>query len=46
MESLRIYANAQNLLTFTPYEFGDPEQTGQIAMPLQRVFAFGLLFNF
>jgi TonB-dependent starch-binding outer membrane protein SusC len=47
MENLQVYVNAQNLLTITNYEFGDPEQPGQLAaIPLQRIIAFGLMFNF
>ena len=46
IHNLRIYANAQNLLTFTNYKVGDPEQFGDLtAFPLQRVVAFGLSFN-
>jgi TonB-dependent starch-binding outer membrane protein SusC len=47
MESLQVYLNAQNLLTITGYEFGDPEQPGELSsIPLQRIIAFGLSFNF
>jgi hypothetical protein len=47
MENLRLYANAQNLLTITNYQFGDPELPGQItAFPMQRIIACGLSFNF
>jgi TonB-linked SusC/RagA family outer membrane protein len=47
MENLRLYVNAQNLLTFTNYKFGDPELPGQItSFPMQRNIAFGLSFNF
>ena len=47
MESMQVFVNAQNLLTITGYEFGDPEQPGQLSsIPLQRIIAFGLSFNF
>lgn len=47
MESLTAYANAQNLLTITRYEIGDPELPGVVGgIPMQRTIAFGLLFNF
>jgi hypothetical protein len=47
MQNLRIYVNAQNLLTITNYKFGDPELPGQIAsFPMQRNIACGLSFNF
>lgn len=38
-----VFANAQNLFTFSDYKFGDPEQPGNFAaFPLQRILAFGL----
>jgi hypothetical protein len=47
MENFRIYVNAQNLLTITGYEFGDPELPGQItSVPMQRIIACGLSLNF
>ncbi|MBL7697512.1 MAG: SusC/RagA family TonB-linked outer membrane protein [Chitinophagaceae bacterium] len=46
MENFRIYANIQNLLTFTGYEIGDPEQPGVLTFPLQKTIAVGLMFNF
>jgi hypothetical protein len=47
MQDLRIYVNAQNLLTFTNYKVADPEQFNDYtALPLQRTVAFGLSFNF
>ncbi len=42
----RVFANAQNLLTFTNYKVGDPELTSSYtALPVQRIVAFGLNFN-
>ncbi|WP_244228279.1 SusC/RagA family TonB-linked outer membrane protein [Mucilaginibacter kameinonensis] len=42
-----IYANAQNVLTFTNYKVGDPEQFSSYASyPIQRVLAFGLNLKF
>ncbi len=46
MEGLTGYVTAQNLLTFTNYKFGDPETPGQLGLPLQRMYTFGLSFNF
>jgi len=44
--NFRVYANGQNLLTFTNYKVGDPEQPGQYTgFPLQRTIVFGLSFN-
>ncbi|SEM31112.1 TonB-linked outer membrane protein, SusC/RagA family [bacterium A37T11] len=40
-----IFINAQNLLTFTNYKVGDPEQFDLTAVPLQRTVAIGLNFN-
>jgi len=42
-----VFVNAQNLLTFTNYKVGDPEQPGSFtAVPVQRVVAFGLNLKF
>lgn len=46
MENFRLYANIQNLLTFTAYKFGDPETPGAMTFPLQKIIAVGLMFNF
>lgn len=47
MRDLRIYANAQNLLTFTNYKVADPEQFNDYtSFPLQRTVVFGLNLNF
>lgn len=47
VKNLRIFVNAQNLLTITGYEVGDPESAGSLyVLPLQRTIAFGLSFNF
>src|SRR5690606_2435137 len=42
VSSLRIFANAQNLFTVTPYDRLDPEINGDTAYPIQRVFNFGV----
>lgn len=42
VQKCSIYANAQNLLTFTNYKVGDPEQYTYLAAPLLRSVAFGL----
>jgi TonB-linked SusC/RagA family outer membrane protein len=39
---LRIFANAQNLFTTTPYDRLDPEIYGDAAYPIQRVFNVGV----
>jgi TonB-linked SusC/RagA family outer membrane protein len=42
-----VFINGQNLLTFTNYKVGDPEQPGSFtAFPVQRVLAFGLNLKF
>ncbi|MDB5157989.1 MAG: SusC/RagA family TonB-linked outer membrane protein [Mucilaginibacter sp.] len=47
VKSASIFCNAQNLLTFTNYKFGDPEQPGNFTtFPLQRIIAFGLNLKF
>lgn len=49
--NLRVFANGTNLLTFTPLDANDPENTGGgygsfIKYPLMRVFNLGLKINF
>lgn len=49
--NLRVFANGTNLLTFTPMDANDPENTGGgygsfIKYPLMRVFNFGVKLNF
>jgi TonB-linked SusC/RagA family outer membrane protein len=39
MESLRVYFQGQNLLTFTPYEYGDPETLSYYTLPLRMLSA-------
>ncbi|WP_172335474.1 SusC/RagA family TonB-linked outer membrane protein [Mucilaginibacter sp. SG564] len=47
VKGFSIYANAQNLLTFTNYKVGDPETPGQFTtFPVQRVLAFGMNLKF
>lgn len=47
IKSANIFCNAQNLLTFTNYKFGDPEQPGNfLSFPLQRIIALGLNLKF
>jgi len=47
LHDLRIYANAQNLLTITNYKVADPEQFNDFtSFPLQRTVVFGLNLNF
>ena len=46
---IRIYAQAQNLLTFTPFSGLDPESTSNIyaaQYPMSRQFTFGVELNF
>lgn len=42
VSALRIFANAQNLITFTPYDRLDPEIYGDTAYPIQRVINVGV----
>jgi hypothetical protein len=42
LSALRIFANAQNLFTMTPYDRLDPEINGNTAYPIQRVINFGV----
>ncbi|TKC64066.1 SusC/RagA family TonB-linked outer membrane protein [Pedobacter hiemivivus] len=47
IKGANVFMNAQNLLTFTNYKVGDPEQPGLFtAVPVQRVVAFGLNLKF
>ncbi|WP_254070830.1 SusC/RagA family TonB-linked outer membrane protein [Pedobacter sp. L105] len=47
VQGANVYVNAQNLLTFTNYKFGDPEQPGSYSsFPLQRIIALGLNVKF
>ncbi len=47
IHDLRIYCNAQNLLTFTNYKVADPETfSDYTGFPVQRIVAFGLNCNF
>jgi len=46
LQKVRFYANAQNLLTFTKYKFGDPENVGGRAYPMLRTLTFGLNVQF
>jgi TonB-linked SusC/RagA family outer membrane protein len=39
---LRIFANAQNLFTSTPYDRLDPEIYGDTSYPMQRIFNLGV----
>jgi TonB-linked SusC/RagA family outer membrane protein len=42
-----VFANGQNLLTFTNYKVGDPETPGVFtSFPIQRILAFGLNLKF
>ncbi len=42
VSALRIFANAQNLFTLTPYDRLDPEISGDTAYPIQRIISFGV----
>jgi len=47
MKAANIYVNAQNLLTFTNYKFGDPEMPGALyTIPVQRIIAGGVSIDF
>jgi hypothetical protein len=42
----RIYFNGENLLTLTPFEFGNPEQRGTTSYPFFRTLMLGLDVGF
>ncbi len=42
----KIYFQGQNLLTFTPYSYGDPEFSLLGYLPPLKVYSFGVQFNF
>lgn len=49
VNSIRVYANGYNLLTFTSFKANDPEAQagyGSTRYPMTRVYNFGLNFNF
>ncbi len=48
MNSIQIAASAYNLLTFTPYLFGDPETRASStpSYPLQKTYTVSLKINF
>jgi TonB-linked SusC/RagA family outer membrane protein len=47
IKSCSIFIKTENLLTFTDYKAGDPEQPGSFTLfPLQRTIQGGLSFNF
>ena len=47
MNNCKVFVNAQNLLTFTGYQVGDPELPGGLyQVPLQRTIVLGLSSNF
>ena len=49
VENLRVFAQAQNLLTFTKFQGMDPESTGnmyQAQYPMSRQFSIGLEVGF
>jgi TonB-linked SusC/RagA family outer membrane protein len=47
MTNCNIFVNAENVLTFTNYKFGDPEMPGQLyGIPTQRIISAGLSFSF
>ncbi len=48
MNSIQIAASAYNLLTFTPYLFGDPETraSSSPSYPLQKTYTVSLKINF
>lgn len=46
MQSFKIYAQGQNLLTFTPYKGLDPETRTSNALPPLRVIALGTRLTF
>ncbi|MDE5650726.1 MAG: hypothetical protein K2I35_06935, partial [Duncaniella sp.] len=48
MRSMQAAVSGYNLLTFTPYIFGDPEAraSSSPSYPLQKTYTFSLKINF
>jgi TonB-linked SusC/RagA family outer membrane protein len=46
LDKVRVYFEGQNLLTFTPYKFGDPEAPSTVGYPMFRSLTFGLTAQF
>ena len=49
INSIRVYANGYNLLTFTRFKANDPEAQagfGSTRYPMTRVYNFGFNINF
>ncbi|MCK0131577.1 SusC/RagA family TonB-linked outer membrane protein [Flavobacteriaceae bacterium F08102] len=46
LQSMRIYTQGHNLLTFTPYKIGDPETATLNRLPPLRTFIFGAQISF
>ncbi|MDD7888136.1 SusC/RagA family TonB-linked outer membrane protein [Flavivirga sp. 57AJ16] len=46
VSSLRVYAQGQNLLTFTPYKTGDPESASLTRLPPLRTIIIGAQISF
>jgi hypothetical protein len=47
IKGANVFVNGQNLLTFTNYKVGDPEQPGSFTtFPIQRIVAMGLHLTF
>lgn len=46
MSRARIYLNGENLLTWTPFELGDPERAGNLSYPFFRTLTVGIDVSF
>ncbi len=46
MQELKVYLNAQNLLTFTPYRGLDPESANYVLVPPLRIITTGVRLTF
>jgi TonB-linked SusC/RagA family outer membrane protein len=46
IKNVRLYVTGENLLTFSPIKFTDPETTGEQGYPIQKVFMGGFNITF
>jgi TonB-linked SusC/RagA family outer membrane protein len=46
MKNVRLYVTGQNMLTFSPIKFTDPETTGEQGYPLQKTILGGFNITF
>ena len=46
LDSVRLFVNAENLMTFSKFEFGDPERPGDNLYPVFRTLTMGATIKF